>query len=265
MFRTIVSLVALGSVLACPDHSPEAALRKRADENVDEHPVGATWTFANQAAWAVADPICASGTMQSPINLSGAFSKVHVPSFKYSTPALGTLSNWGYGPSYSLNGTSGAPSFTTNGTDYFLLGFHTHTPSDHTINGKSAPAELHLVHGDASGAAKGVLGFPLAIGAESAFFAQILGPEGAPNTTSNLLLDNHAMDMSLAVKEGGNFKSYWTYRGSLTTPPCTEGKRWWVSGKSLTVSQEQMDELMLISDESAREVQKIQAHAVGKL
>lgn len=71
--------------------------------------------------------------------------------------------------------------------------------------------------------------------------------------------------MSLAVKEGGNFKSYWTYRGSLTTPPCTEGKRWWVSGKSLTISQEQMDELMLISDESAREVQRIQAHAVGKL
>lgn len=53
MFRTLVSLVALGSVLACPDHSPEAALRKRADENADEHPVGATWTFANQAAWAV--------------------------------------------------------------------------------------------------------------------------------------------------------------------------------------------------------------------
>ncbi|KAH7350578.1 alpha carbonic anhydrase [Rhexocercosporidium sp. MPI-PUGE-AT-0058] len=265
MFRTLVSLVALGSVLGCPEHTPEAALRKRADENADEHPLGATWSFANQAAWSTINSICSTGTMQSPINLSGAFSKVYAPTFKYSVPALGALSNWGYGPSYTLNGTSGAPTFTTSGTEYFLLGFHTHTPSDHTINNKSAPAELHLVHGDATGAPKGVLGFPLSVGAKSAFFAQILGPEGAPNTTSKLLLDNHQMDMSLAVKEGGNFKSYWTYKGSLTTPPCTEGKRWWVSGKSLTVSQAQMDELMSISEDSARAVQKIQAHDVGKL
>lgn len=68
-------------------------------------------------------PICASGTMQSPINLSGAFSKVYTPAFKYNTPALGTLSNSGYGPSYTLNSTTGAPTFTTGGTDYYLLGF----------------------------------------------------------------------------------------------------------------------------------------------
>tara|TARA_R110002060_G_scaffold36437_1_gene47431 strand:+ start:122 stop:814 length:693 start_codon:yes stop_codon:yes gene_type:complete len=230
--------------------------------------------------------------MQSPINLSGAFSKVYAPTFKYDNLAIGTLSNWGYGPSYSLNGTADAPTFTTNGTTYYLLGFvsvplkysqletcfwflntslltpsqHTHTPSDHTINGKSAPAELHLVHGDASGAAKGVLGFPLVVGAEeSEFFAQILGPTGAPNVTSNLLLDNHEMDMRKALTDSGNFKKYWTYRGSLTTPPCTEGKRWWVSGQSLTVSQEQMAELLLISEDSARDVQKIQAHGVGEL
>ncbi|PVH80505.1 carbonic anhydrase, partial [Cadophora sp. DSE1049] len=255
----LVSLAALSSVLACPDHTPpSSALGRRADENADEHPAGATWTFANQAAWAVG-----YGTMQSPINLSGAFSKVYVPTFNYKNLAIGTLSNWGYGPSYSLNGTDDAPTFTTNGTTYYLLGFHTHTPSDHTINGKSAPAELHLVHGDASGAAKGVIGFPLSVGAEeSEFFAQILGPTGAPNVTSNLLFDNHEVDMRKALTDSGNFKNYWTYRGSLTTPPCTEGKRWWVSGQSLTVSKEQMTELMLISEDSARDVQKIQAHGV---
>ncbi|KAK0108079.1 hypothetical protein ONS95_002900 [Cadophora gregata] len=262
MFRTFVTLAALSRVLACPEHAPaSSALSRRADE----HSAEATWTYADQAAWAIENPICASGTMQSPINLSGDFSTVHVPTFNYKNLAAGTLSNWGYGPSYALNGTDGAPTFTDNGTTYYLIGFHTHTPSDHTINGKSAPAELHLVHGDASGAAKGVVGFPLAIGAESKFFAQILGPSGAPNTTSTIQIPNQELDVSKALTDSGNMKNFWTYKGSLTTPACTEGKRWWVSGQSLTVSKEQMAELMLISETSARDVQTIQEHGVGEL
>ena len=32
---------------------------------------------------------------------------------------------------------------------YSLLQFHFHTPSEHTINGKKYPMEMHLVHKDA--------------------------------------------------------------------------------------------------------------------
>lgn len=77
----------------------------------------------------LANPVCASGTMQSPIDLkSGAFSTVQAPTFKYATAAAGALTNWGYGPSMTLNSTNGKdsssnPSFTANGTSYYLLGF----------------------------------------------------------------------------------------------------------------------------------------------
>lgn len=72
-----------------------------------------------------------------------------------------------------------------------------------------------------------------------------------------------ALSVAAALSEGGDLKSYWTYKGSLTTPVCSEGLRWWVSGKTMTVSQAQMDGILAASDFSARGVQKIKSHNVG--
>ena len=37
-----------------------------------------------------------------------------------------------------------------------------------------------------------------------------------------------------------DFGEYWTYMGSLTTPPCTEGLRWTVLKQILPISEEQL-------------------------
>jgi hypothetical protein len=64
--------------------------------------------------------------MQSPINLaSGSFSSTHAPAFSYTKAVTGQLSNWGYGPSFALDNVNGKdvtgnPSFTADGTKYFL-------------------------------------------------------------------------------------------------------------------------------------------------
>jgi carbonic anhydrase len=34
-------------------------------------------------------------------------------------------------------------------------------------------------------------------------------------------------------------RGYWTYMGSLTTPPCTEGVRWFVLEQELSLSRDQ--------------------------
>ncbi|KAI6716044.1 hypothetical protein PZA11_003964 [Diplocarpon coronariae] len=252
MFRTFVTLAALSGVLACPDHSPASRLSERA--------AALPWNFDDQAAWAKLYPICSSGTKQSPIDLpAGNFSKVQVPTFSYATEIAGYLSNWGFGPSFAVDNVngrdaSGNPSFTANGVTYYLIGFHTHTPSEHTIDGKPVTAEIHLVHGDASGAPQGVVGFPITVGAESEFF-EIL-PE-APATTSADRIHVDELEMSELLAEGNNLKEYWSYDGSLTTPTCAEGKRWWVSGKSITISQQQLDQLLRVSAPSARKTQQI--------
>jgi carbonic anhydrase len=35
-------------------------------------------------------------------------------------------------------------------------------------------------------------------------------------------------------------RGYWTFMGSLTTPPCTEGVRWFVFEQELSVSRDQV-------------------------
>ncbi|CAL3973534.1 hypothetical protein PZA11_005748 [Diplocarpon coronariae] len=179
----------------------------------------------------------------------------------------GTLKNWGYGPSFDFNDTSSTPTFTVNNTVYYLLGFHTHTQSEHTVDGEHTPAEVHLVHGEIDGTPRGVVGFRIVVGKESPFFKQFLVSRTvnipAINSTERIAMES--IDMSLALQEGGNLESYWTYRGSLTTPPCTEGKRWWVSGKNIQMSQEQLDELLSVSADSSRETQEINEHDVGQL
>jgi carbonic anhydrase len=68
--------------------------------------------------------------------------------------------------------------------------------------------------------------------------------------------------MGLALSECGGLSSYWTYKGSLTTPPCSEGLRWWVSGGVMGVSAAQMGELEKVSGFSSRGVQGIQAQSL---
>jgi carbonic anhydrase len=49
----------------------------------------------------------------------------------------------------------------------------------------------------------------------------------------------------------------YTYSGSLTTPPCSEGVRWHVMQQPLTLSAEQVAALTAIYDDTNRPVQPL--------
>jgi carbonic anhydrase len=50
-------------------------------------------------------------------------------------------------------------------------------------------------------------------------------------------------------------RSYWTYMGSLTTPPCSEGVLWMVMKQPLQVSSEQVSIFSRLYRNNARPVQ----------
>merc|ERR1719282_896289 len=55
---------------------------------------------------------------------------------------------------------------------------------------------------------------------------------------------NESIDFNLAYA-GINLTEYWTYPGSLTTPPCTEAVDWFVFMGKATMSQTQFDSLKM--------------------
>ena len=137
---------------------------------------------------------------------------------------------------------------------------------------------MHLVHADAQGRERGVVAIRIEPGnADSAFFKQFLRPNGTASSGSGMQKreDNSFPDFGstelvpmkmtaeTALAEVNNFSDFWTYSGSLTSPPCKEGIRFWVARNVLFVSNWQMQEILGVSAYSAREEQEVWMHGIN--
>ena len=71
------------------------------------------------------------------------------------------------------------------------------------------------------------------------------------------------LDMGQVLREVNMFNEFWTYEGSLTSPPCTEGIRWWVARNTLFVGVEQMRGILGVSTYSARTEQEVWLHGIN--
>lgn len=71
------------------------------------------------------------------------------------------------------------------------------------------------------------------------------------------------LDMAQVLSEVANFSEFWTYEGSLTSPPCTEGIRWFVARNVLFVGVDQMREVLRVSTYSARVEQEVWQHGIN--
>lgn len=125
--------------------------------------------------------------------------------------------------------------FLRIGSDtYELLQFHFHAPSEHTINGRFADMELHLVHRNFLGDLA-VVGILMTVGPDpNPVVDKIMANEGAVTVPGAVI---NARDLL------PKFRSYYLYSGSLTTPPCSEGVRWQVLKEPVQVSQFAVDRL----------------------
>ena len=196
---------------------------------------------------------CQVGEAQSPIALTSAqFESADLPplTFSYASSTL-KVEDTGHG----FKATPDGEHTLAIGDDmYKLLQFHAHTPSEHTLDGKSFPMEIHFVHMNDAGELA-VVGVMVETGAPNEAFASFLAQveeeqeEGA----------DMVAELEAKLPES---KAYVTYPGSLTTPPCSEGVRWNVLTNSITFSEEQMALLASAHGVTNRPVQPLNDRVV---
>jgi carbonic anhydrase len=134
---------------------------------------------------------------------------------------------------YADTGTS----VVFNGITYELSQIHFHTLSEHTVNGRHATMEMHAVFSE-DGGTNLVIGQLFEAGKGNNPFLQALIEAGLPEKNGDTTETAGLIDVGNAFTNTGQ---YYTYAGSLTTPPCSEVVTWVVLKKEAGMSVTQYE------------------------
>ncbi|MFO1217613.1 MAG: carbonic anhydrase family protein [Burkholderiaceae bacterium] len=218
----------------------------------------AHWSYEGDTgpeAWAQLKPEfakCATGSRQSPIDIrDGIRVELDPVQFDYRPSAFRVIDN---GHTVQVNVAAGN-SIEVTGRRYELLQFHFHRPSEERIDGRQFDMVAHLVHKDAEGRLA-VVAVLLDRGLAHALVQQVwnnLPLERNVEVPARAPIDLEA----LLPRE----RRYYTYMGSLTTPPCSEGVLWMVMQQPVSISPEQIDVFSRLYPMNARPIQQ----AAGRL
>jgi carbonic anhydrase len=224
------------------------------------HSGGAHWGYAGAGGpsqWGDVKSeyaTCKTGRMQSPIDVrSSLVVGVSKISFNYK---VSELALWNNGHTVQVDYASGS-AMTVGGKAYKLLQFHFHTPSEHLVDGKRYPLEMHLVHKSDDGTLA-VAGVMIAPGAANIALEEIWGhlPRKAGEKKQVDRVAINARDLL------PDTDSYRHYKGSLTTPPCSEGVRWFVLDRPIKASARQISTIAGIMGANARPSQPLNERLV---
>lgn len=220
------------------------------------------WSYGGEQGsdhWAELSPdfaLCKEGNAQSPVDLAGARPALDEPLlFRYRSNSL-TLVNDGrtlridYEPGSYIR---------VGARRYELLQTQFHTPGEHRINGIAADMVAQFLHRDLEG--------NLAI-VEVPFV-----PGRRLNNVLARIWEN------LPERPGGSFRgrqiginptfllpnerSYYSYRGSLSTPPCTEGVQWFVFHQPVEVDGASIRRFENLFGPNARPVQPLNGRPIS--
>jgi carbonic anhydrase len=201
--------------------------------------------------WAKIDPkntTCATGQRQSPIDIRDGIKVVLDPiKFNYRPSNFRVVNN-----GHTIQVDLGDSSINLTGKNYELVQFHFHRPSEEKVNGQRFDMVVHLVHKSDEGQLA-VVAILLERGTENPFIQTVWNNLPLEQKTSVTPPDT-LLDLSNLLP---STRSYYTYMGSLTTPPCTEDVLWLVMKQPVQVSQEQINIFSRLYRNNARPIQPI--------
>ena len=204
-------------------------------------------------SWGNEFPTCARGKAQAPLDIKGPFEKALfnvTPDYKN-----GPLKIINNGHTIQVNVPPGSK-LRIDSQPFELVQFHFHRPSEEQINGKPSAMVAHFVHKNSEGRLA-VLGVLLKEGNENPGIKALwthapakegpeVSPEGVTFNPLNLLPREY---------------EFYSYEGSLTTPPCTEGVRFFILKSQVNISREQVEAFPF--KKNARPVQPQNGRAIA--
>lgn len=258
----ILLYVALFAFFASCNNAPKTngTSEKQTHTEKEEDCSHVHWSYKGEEGPAHWQDLCSGfsacgGKVQSPINIetSKVVSDTHLLpieiSYQY-TPV--DIVNNGHTVQFNVSGNN---SILLGGKTYQLLQFHYHALSEHTINGEHAPIEVHFVH-RYSDTDLAVLGILFDEGESYELFQSYLNKfpkeKGHYTSTDSISLS------SLLPKDLG----YYSYNGSLTTPPCSELVSWYVLKEPLQASAEEINQFSNILHNNYRPVMPLNGRLV---
>mgnify|MGYP003958841781 FL=1 len=203
-------------------------------------------------SWGKASAICTQGQEQSPVNIisdsASALKASNTLDFHEATKAtIAHEVDNGHAIKITPEGDHGV---SVRGVHYKLLQFHFHGKSENRIDGKQFDMEMHLVHQNAEG---------------QLLVVAVMIEEGVHNS---------ALEGVLSHLDGGDIEEtmtdilpkdtshYYHFKGSLTTPPCSENVLWYVLKNTITIDNQQLASFRSHHKENFRPIQALNARHV---
>ncbi len=217
------------------------------------HPHAAHWDYDGENApyrWGDMKAeygACKAGARQSPIDIRNpVVSEIEPIQFHYEDVPLKVTNN---GHTIQVDYAPGS-FILFGGARYELLQFHFHTPSEERINGRTFDMVAHLVHRNAQGRLA-VVAVLLTAGREQAMLQPVWS--AMPGTRGRT---RERLDVAINVRQLlPADTTYYSFMGSLTTPPCTEGVQWLVMKTPVEISREQIAHFTALYPMNARPLQ----------
>ena len=235
--------------------TPQKVARLRADkaaagQAADGH--AAHWGYAGAGGpeqWGMLKPefsTCAKGSRQSPIDIrSGVRVDLEPIQTDYRPSGFSVVDN---GHTIQVN-IEGGNSIEVQGRRYDLLQFHFHRPSEERIDGRQFDMVAHLVHKDPEGRLA-VVAVLLDRGSAHPLIQTIWN--NLPLEKGTEMRVRGGLDMNLLLPAD---RRYFTYMGSLTTPPCSEGVLWLVMQQPVPLGTDQINVFSRMYPMNARPIQ----------